>query len=101
MRLGWCVSVNCLSTADAGVQEWDQSLWRLRETPAKDENWGDGESRMKGQGSICSNTSDFPLSQGNLWHGGVLCSNKPAVEVFILNMPSPFGSYVFICFIVG
>lgn len=45
MRLGWRVSVNCLSTADAGVQEWDQSLWGLRETPAKDENRGDGEEQ--------------------------------------------------------
>lgn len=43
MRLGWRVSVNCLSTA--GVQEWDQSLWGLRETPVKDENRGDGEEQ--------------------------------------------------------
>lgn len=50
MRLGWCVSVNCVSTADAGVQEWDQSLWRLRETPAKDENWGDGEQQNERAG---------------------------------------------------
>lgn len=45
MRLGWRVSVNCLSTAGAGVQEWDQSLWGLREIPAKDENRGDGEEQ--------------------------------------------------------
>lgn len=64
MRLGWCVSVNCLSTADAGVQEWDQSLWRLRETPAKDEDWGDGEEQNERTGIDLLKYITFPTEPG-------------------------------------
>lgn len=101
MRLGWCVNVSCLTTANAGVQEWLQSLWRLRETLAEDENWGDGEEQNERAGVDLFKYITFLTEPGNLWHGGVLCSNKPAGEVFILNMPSPFGSHVFIYFIAG
>lgn len=101
MRLDWRVSVSCLTTADAGVQEWHQSLWRLRETLAEDENWGAGEEQNGRSGVDLFKYITFPTEPGNLWHGGVLCSNKPAVEVFVLNMPSPSGSYVFICFLAG